>query len=50
MRVSDHERGVIQHCAMLRGARVSEVMRDALKMYMHEVQNTHTERSNNYEL
>jgi hypothetical protein len=34
MRVSDNERGVIQSCAQQKGARVSEVMRDALIMYM----------------
>lgn len=34
MRVSDSERGVIQSCAQQKGARVSEVMRDALRMYM----------------
>lgn len=36
MRVSDHERGVIQGCALQRGERVSEVMRGALKMYMQQ--------------
>jgi hypothetical protein len=34
MRVSDDEWGVIHSCAVQRGARVSEVMRDALRMYM----------------
>jgi len=34
MRVSNDERGVIQDCAQQRGARVSEVMRDALRMYI----------------
>lgn len=33
MRVSDDEWGVIQGCAEQRGVRVSEIMRDALKMY-----------------
>lgn len=34
MRVSDYEREVIQDCAVQMGAHVSEVMRDALRMYM----------------
>ena len=34
MRVNKDEWGVIQDCAHQRGARVSEVMRDALRMYM----------------
>jgi len=34
MRVSDYERGVIQDCAVQMDAHVSEVMRDALRMYM----------------
>ena len=41
MRVSDNEWGVIQDCALQRGARVSEVMRDALRMYMQRMDNTH---------
>lgn len=34
MRVNDYEWGVIQGCAVQKGEHVSEVMRDALKMYM----------------
>lgn len=36
MRVSNAEWGVIKNCALERGARVSEIMRDALKMYMQQ--------------
>jgi len=36
MRVSNDERGVIESCAQQSGARVSEVMRDALKIYMQQ--------------
>ncbi len=36
MRVSSAEWGVIKICALERGARVSEIMRDALKMYMQQ--------------
>jgi len=36
MRVSSDERGVIESCAQLSGARVSEVMRDALRMYLQQ--------------
>jgi hypothetical protein len=34
MRVNEYEWGVIQNCAQQRGADVSEVMRDALRMYI----------------
>lgn len=34
MRVSSAEWGVIRGCAVARGTRISEIMRDALKMYM----------------
>jgi len=43
MRVSSAEWGVIKICALERGARVSEIMRDALKMYMQQAVN-HTYR------
>lgn len=36
MRVNEQERGVIQDCALQKGARVSEVMRDALTMYLQQ--------------
>ena len=34
MRINDVEWGVVQNCAEQKGVRVSEVMRDALRMYM----------------
>jgi len=34
MRINAAEWGVVQNCAEQKGARVSEVMRDALRMYM----------------
>ena len=34
MRINDVEWGVVQSCAEQKGVRVSEVMRDALRMYM----------------
>jgi hypothetical protein len=34
MRVNKDEWGVIHSCALQKGARISEVMRDALRMYM----------------
>jgi hypothetical protein len=41
LRVSDAEWGVIQNCAVQKGARVSEVMRDALRIYMQKTGNRH---------
>ena len=36
MRINDVEWGVVQNCAEQKGVRVSEVMRDALRMYMQQ--------------